>query len=51
MLAKLDDLKRYRPKKIGEKKEILAGAERFYDYRNKVIEAAFEDGVFSLKMD
>ena len=51
MLAKLDDFKKYNPKSrevIDRKKEILIDAERFYDYRNKVIEA-FEDGVFLFK--
>ena len=51
MLAKLDDFKRYSPKKteiIEEKKEILTDVERLYDYRNMVIEA-FEDGVFLFK--
>ena len=51
MLAKLDDFKKHNPKNpevIEGEKEILIDAERFYDYRNKVIEA-FEDGVFLFK--
>ena len=45
VLATLDDFKRYSPKKSEAIEEKLTDAERFYDYRNKVIEA-FEDGVF-----
>ena len=49
VLATLDDFKRYSPKKIRsnrrKKKEKLTNAERFYDYRKKVI-VTFEDGVF-----
>ena len=53
MLAKLDDFKRYSPKKteiIEGKKAILTDKEKLYDQRNMVIET-FENGVFPFKMD